>query len=488
MAAARRPVRFLYRGELREIADADPSMTVLDWLRLVQRRTGTKEGCNEGDCGACTVVLARPAGGKLNYRAVNACIQLLGMLDGCQLITVEDLRGADGALHPVQQALADFHGSQCGFCTPGFVMSMFALAKADKPGPIDDALSGNLCRCTGYAPIVRAAEHALKQKKKDQFDAAAKQTLKKLNALRDNQSAVISDGERSFHAPVSISEFARLLANNPDASIIAGATDAGLWITKQFRQPRMMVHSARVEGLAEISVSRGKISIGAAARYEDAAPVLKKHYPDMAAVLRRLGSLQIRNAGTIGGNIGNASPVGDMAPMLIAAGATLHLRRGGKRRNLPLEDYFIAYGKQDRQPGEFIERVALPLPARGLLFKAFKVSKRFDDDISAVLGAFSLKFARGRVASARIAFGGMAAVPRRALNTEKALIGAAWNEDSIAAAQAALEKDFQPISDMRASAAYRLRVAKNLLTRLLIEARSPKIETRLELPREAAHG
>ncbi len=485
MAKLRRTIRFLFRGGLIELGSIDPTMTVLDWLRLEQKRTGTKEGCNEGDCGACTVVVARPQGKWLNYRAVNSCIQFLGTLDGGQLITVEDLQSPDGRPHSVQQAMVDHHGSQCGFCTPGFVMSLFAMTKAEKPMPVDDVLAGNLCRCTGYAPIVRAAESILRKPAQDHFDAAAKRTLRQLRALQDDALIAAGGGAREFFAPAAVEDFARLARKFPDAAIIAGATDAGLWVTKQMRRPAVVISAGRINGFADVTVTRGSISIGAGATYADAAPVLAKHYPDMGEIIRRLGSLQIRNAGTIGGNIANASPIGDMAPMLIAAGATLHLRRGGRRRTMPLENFFAGYGKQNRQPGEFVERVSLRVPAKGAFFKAYKVSKRFDDDISAVLAAFNISIRHGKVLSARIAFGGMAATPKRALAAEAALIGQVWSKSAIAAAQSALAVDFTPISDARASAAYRMQAARNLLIRLFIELESPQTETRLAAPREA---
>jgi xanthine dehydrogenase small subunit len=481
----RERIRLLLGHEMREIARIDPTMTVLDWLRTVERRCGTKEGCNEGDCGACTVVVARPEGGRLAYRAVNACIQFVATLDGCQLLTVEDLRSEDGGLHPVQRAMVECHASQCGFCTPGFVMSLFALTREREEAPdeatIDDALAGNLCRCTGYAPIVRAAKRAFElEPRRDAIEAFAGETLARLQALQDEEILVVGNGRHRFIAPATPDALAEILAAEPEATILAGGTDVGLWVTKHLRRLDPVVYVGRVEALRRIEETETSVEIGAGATYSKALPVLARHYPDMGEILRRLGSPPIRNAGTIGGNIANGSPIGDSAPALIAAGATLHLRRGAERRTLPLENFFIAYGKQDRRPGELVERISLPRPVPGTHYRAYKVSKRFDQDISAVMGAFLLRLDEGgRVMEARLAYGGMAATPKRALHAEAALLGRPWDEAGVEAATAALAQDFTPITDMRASAGYRLKVAQNLLRRFLLETSEPGTPTRL---------
>jgi xanthine dehydrogenase small subunit len=484
-------VRFLLGHEPRELDRVDPTMTVLDWLRVAERRTGTKEGCNEGDCGACTVVLARPENGRLTYRAVNACIQFVATLDGCQLLTVEDLKGQDGTLHPVQQAMVDCHGSQCGFCTPGFVMSMWALTRtADELASdqvIDDALAGNLCRCTGYAPIVRAMRQAFAAGPRgDAIEAAAADTCARLEALTDEETLVVGDGGRRFIAPATVDALAEVLLAEPKATIVAGNTDVGLWVTKQMRRLDPVVYIGRVRELQKIDDTGETIEIGAGVSHADAMEVVGRHYPDMGEMWRRFASVQIRNAGTVGGNVANGSPIGDVSPALIAAGATLHLRRGGERRSLPVEDFFIAYGKQDRRPGEFVERISIPKPAAGTRYRVYKISKRFDQDISAVLGAFQLRLDGDRVIEARLAFGGMAATPKRAANAEAALVGWPWTAANVDAAMAALERDFTPLTDMRASAGYRLKVARNLLRRLHVETTSTA-ETRLVGDRSLAH-
>jgi xanthine dehydrogenase small subunit len=480
-------IRFLLGHELRELRGVDPAMTVLTYLRRVERRCGTKEGCAEGDCGACTVVLVGPDGGdRLVYRPVNSCIQFLPMLDGRQLLTVEDLKGPDGYLHPVQQAMVEAHGSQCGFCTPGFVMSLFALFHGDRPRDrrgIDDALAGNLCRCTGYGPIIEAARRmsdgAEADRPLDRFDARQGETAAALRALRDGEGIAVEGGGRRYFAPARLDDLADLLLRYPDACILAGGTDVGLWVTKRHRALDPVIHVGRVEELRRIAVTDGHIEIGAAATYAELHALLAAKFPDFGELIRRLGSVQIRNAGTMGGNIANGSPIGDSPPALIALGARLVLRRGDARREIALEDFFIDYGKQDRQPGEFVERIRLPLPDPARLFRCYKISKRFDQDITAVLGAFDLQLRDGRVIDVRIAYGGMAGIPKRARGCEAALRGRPWTPATIEKAQAALDDDFTPLSDLRASREYRRLAARNLLLKLFIETTQPEIATRV---------
>ncbi|HET9599164.1 MAG TPA: xanthine dehydrogenase small subunit [Anaeromyxobacteraceae bacterium] len=480
-------VRFLLDGRVRELSGFDPTLTVLQWLRGAERRCGTKEGCAEGDCGACTVVLGELAPGGVRLRAVNACILFLPALDGRALFTVESLRGEDGALHPVQQAMVECHGSQCGFCTPGFVMSLYALYESEgRPGRgrLDDVLAGNLCRCTGYRPIVEAARRAYDLGGGPAGAAARERLAEQLRALRrpsGDALALVHQGRR-FFAPRTLDEACDLLERHPGAHLLAGGTDVGLWVTKAHRALETVVHLGEVEELRRLDEHPDRIEIGAAVSYADAHAALAALHPDLGELVRRIGSVQIRNLGTIGGNVANASPVGDMPPALLALGARLVLRQGSERREVPLDAFFLGYRKTALRPGELVERVVVPRLAPARLFRIYKVSKRFDQDISAVCGAFSVELEGGRVREARVAYGGMAAVPKRARACEAALAGRPWTAASVAAALPALDADFSPIGDMRASAAYRRLVARNLLLKFQLETSGRPVAARV-LPR-----
>ena len=483
-------VRFLLGHEPRELRDIDPNLTVLNYLREAERRTGTKEGCAEGDCGACTVVLGELEGDRMRYRAVNACILFTPQLDGKQLITVEHLRRPDGSLHPVQQAMVECHGSQCGFCTPGFVMSLFALYRSEQLPDrrrILDVLAGNLCRCTGYRPIVDAARRMYELGGDDQFSAREAETIAQLRALgRADRLAFAHAGKRYF-APRRIDDLAALCEQFPGASLLAGGTDVGLWVTKQHQDLDVLIYVGAVEELRRLVVTGTHLEIGAAVTYTDVMDVLAARWPDFGELIRRLGSVQIRNAGTIGGNVANGSPIGDSMPALIALGAELVLRKGAARRSMSLEDFYLDYRRTALQPGEFVELIRVPLPQAEQQFRCYKIAKRFDQDISALLGAFRLRLDRGRVADVRIAYGGMAAIPKRARGCEQALRGRPWTEATIARGREALAREFAPISDMRASAVYRLLAAQNLLTKFWLETDAPTLATRV-LELEVSHG
>ena len=489
MSVATRPirvrnaVRFLFRGGEVLLDRFSPRATVLDWLREEMRAKGTKEGCAEGDCGACTVVLARLKGGAIVYEPINACILLLGQLDGAELITIEDL-AVRGELHPLQRAIVDLHASQCGFCTPGIVMSLFAAYHAGAPQTYNglcDQLAGNLCRCTGYRPIIAAALETCDGTPADRFVATAGTRTAALAALADQEDVFVGDEGAFLAAPASIDSLAALYARFPDATLVAGATDVGLWITKQLRELKRVVWLGRVAGLDGVRQSAdGTVSLGAALTLEGAAPLLGAIHPDLSELLRRFGSKQVRASGTVGGNIANGSPIGDLAPALIALGGKVVLRKGAKIRTLALEDFFIAYGKQDRDPGEFVTAVEAPRLAAHQRYRAFKVSKRLDEDISAVMLAVRVDMDGRRIDGARIACGGMAATPKRAVNAERALIGASLGERAgWRAACAALAQDFAPLTDQRASAAYRMTVAANLLDKALIEISGASAPTRV---------
>ena len=482
-------ISFLLNGQPETLRDIPPATTLLNYLRKAKRLTGTKEGCAEGDCGACTVAVGELRGGKVRYRAVNACILLLPMLEGRSVTTVEHLRGDDGELHPVQQALVDAHGSQCGFCTPGFVMSLYATylseRKAPAVGRINDILAGNLCRCTGYGPIVKAAQAM--------YDLPAPSAvhensdLAQLQAIAHDETVALQCGECRFFSPATLAELARLYVEHPEATIVSGATDVGLWITKLHRDIPTFISTSRVMELQGVAEEGGTLRIGAAATWSDLEEAIGRHYPDFGELLRRFASVQVRNAATIGGNIANGSPIGDGPPALIALGARVILRKGSTSRTLPLESFFIAYGKQDRQPGEFVAAIEVPLLERPERLKCYKISKRFDQDISAVCGCFNIDVADGVVRAARICYGGMAATPKRAASVEAALMGKAWTLAAVMDALPAFDRDYAPLTDMRGSAAYRSQAARNLLVKYFHETQHPLRETRL-VGREAAFG
>lgn len=436
-------VTFLLNGETVRV-ETEPTQTLLDWLRIERGLCGTKEGCNEGDCGACTVIVGDESGPK----ALNACILFLPQLHGKTVRTVEGISAPDGTLHPVQQAMVDHHGSQCGFCTPGFIAAMAAGHMVGRTD-YDDVLAGNLCRCTGYAPIVRAAE------------AAAKAPVP--NWMQDD----VPQTDARPYAPETLDELATWYAAHPDATLIAGATDVGLWVTKQLRDLSDVAFLHRCADLKQIDIDDDTIHIGAACTMTDVMTVIAGYHPSYAELIRRYGSDQVRNTATIGGNIANGSPIGDNPPALIALGATLHLRHGETLRDIPLEDFFLEYGKQDRAPGELVTGVTLPKAAPDL--RCYKISKRFDQDISAVCGCFNITVTDDMVSDARIAFGGMAGTPHRAHAVEAALIGQPWSTAAIAAAAMKFAEDYTPMTDMRASAAYRLQIAQNLLQRYFAE-------------------
>jgi len=471
-------VRFILAGQVEEVHNCAPTRTVLEFLREEKGLTGTKEGCAEGDCGACTVVIGELHENRVRYRAVNSCIQFLATLDGKQLVTVEDLsptdNQADTELHAVQQAMVDQHGSQCGFCTPGFVMSLFALyhdqsADAVTRSDVDLALAGNLCRCTGYAPIVRAAEQALTAECNDRFAADERRIIELLKTIQPDGVLEISSANGQFYTPHSIDDLCRLLKTHPDATLVAGATDVGLWVTKQQRSLEKVIYLGAVEELKEIKNDGGDLSIGAAVPYTDATQSITSRYPAFLPLIERIGGTQVRNAGTIGGNIANGSPIGDMPPGLIAIGAKLLLRNLDGQRCIDLEDFFISYGKQDLESGEFVERILLPEPGNNQVFATYKISKRFEQDISAVCAAFSIQLCDDVIADARVCYGGMAETPKRAMACEQVLNGSSWCQDTIDKAKQALLDDFKPISDMRASAGYRHQVSQNLLQRFFLE-------------------
>jgi xanthine dehydrogenase small subunit len=486
-SSPQRPIRFFHQGEIKSVAGLSPTTTVLQYLREhASGCTGTKEGCAEGDCGACTVLIGElQMDGKLALRNVNACTQFLPTLDGQALLTVEDL-GSAAAPNPVQQAMIDCHGSQCGFCTPGFVMSMQGIYErhceaGTRPSrqELADDLAGNLCRCTGYRPILDAGQRMFEAPPQRLDLAPAARALAELQADAPLHYAApnpaFAGREDHFHAPRSLAAFAALRESKPEARLLAGATDIGLWVNKQFRDVGDLISIGAVDELREIRredfAGAPGLWIGAAASLEAAWAALTEAAPPLRELWLRFASPPVRHAGTLGGNIANGSPIGDGAPALIALGADIVLRKGAVQRRLPLQDFYLDYMKNALQPGEFVEALHLPLPDDLTRLRAYKISKRYDSDISAVCAVLSLKLAAGVVNEVRFAFGGMAAIVNRAAGAEAAVLGLPWNEASVAAAATALAQDFKPMTDLRAGDAYRMKVAQNLLKRFWMETR-----------------
>lgn len=471
-----RAIRFLLDGEYHDVTAVSPTTTVLQYLREHLHRCGTKEGCAEGDCGACTVVLAELVDDRVLYRATNSCIQFLPTIDGKALFTVESLKdGSSGALHPVQQALVECHGSQCGFCTPGFVMSLFALYQTvDNPDAVEirHALAGNLCRCTGYRPIIAAAQR-MYELKGDAESADNSQLKQQLEEIRVTVEKRVTVGDSCYVAPTTVQELGACLSSMPDATILAGGTDVGLWVTKQHEVLANIVFIGNVAELKDIRRTNDFVEIGAAVTLTDAFAALMQEYPDLYEIVRRFGSPPICNSATLCGNVANGSPIGDSMPALISLGAEVVLCKGSQSRSIPLEDFYLDYQRKDLKPGEFVGSVRTPLSNEKKIFRSYKSCKRYDQDISAVCGAFSVELSGDTVHSARVCFGGMAATPRRATACEQALEGAKWLPESIDRAVRAMAEDFKPITDCRATDKYRANVAGNLLRRFYAEASQP---------------
>jgi len=469
-------ISFVHEDQIIEVKNPDPNETLLNYIRTKLKKTGTKEGCAEGGCGACTIVIGDLKNDEMNYRAINSCITLLPTLQGKQLILVEDLISKDGKLHPVQEAMVKCHGSQCGFCTPGFVMALFSMFKKYsnfKEDVIKDSIAGNLCRCTGYKPIIKAAKKLKSQSKIDHFSKNIKNTIKLIKRI-NNKSIEIYKNDKRYFAPRYVKELKKIIKKNINANFMSGGTDLSLNITKERKDINSIIYMSSISELNYIKNNNKYIEIGASTPLIDLEYYIKKYYPDFTKILKRYGSPQIRNVGTVAGNIATASPIGDCLPLLLSLNAQVVLEDLKKTKVLFLDSFFINYRKTKLKKGEFIHSVRIPLYKKNT-FKAYKVSKRFDDDISSVCAAFNLEIIKNKIENVRVAYGGMAAIPKRAIFCEKVLLKSMVNEETFNKAKVALEKDFNPISDMRASGLYRMEVAKNLLEKCGAEIKKKKI-------------
>jgi xanthine dehydrogenase small subunit len=469
-------IEFVHDDQIVEVKNPDPNETLLNFIRTNLKKTGTKEGCAEGGCGACTVVLGELKNNEINYKAINSCITFLPTLQGKQLILVEDLTSKDGSLHPVQEAMVNCHGSQCGFCTPGFVMALFSMFKKHSKfneDVIKDSIAGNLCRCTGYQPIIKAAKSLKHKNKADHFSKNEKKIINLLKKI-SNKSIKIYQKDKKYFAPRYVLELKKILKKNINADFLSGGTDLSLGVTKERKDINSIIYMNSIRELNYIKNNNEYIDVGASTPLIDLEIYIKKYYPDFTKILKRYGSPQIRNVGTVAGNIATASPIGDCLPLLLSLNAKVVLQDLKKTKVLSLDSFFINYRKTKLKKGQFIHSIRIPL-FKNNIFKAYKVSKRFDDDISSICAAFNLEIVKNKIQSVRIAYGGMAEIPKRAVFSEKILLNALFTEETIHKAKEALEKDFKPISDVRASGSYRMNVAKNLLEKCCAEINQKKL-------------
>ncbi len=468
-------VQFIYENKLVELENPDPNQTILNFIRHNLKKTGTKEGCAEGGCGACTIVLGELENKKIKYKAINSCISFTPTLHGKQLIVVENLVSKNGTYHPVQEAMAKYHASQCGFCTPGFVMSIFAMSKNKRNNDKDDikdAISGNLCRCTGYRPIIDAAK-SIKKKYSDEFNKSIKKTINLLKKIH-SKSIIIENKDKKYFAPKTINELRTVIQNNPDSDFLSGGTDLSLKVTKDRQEIKKIINLNNIKELNFIKLKNNKIIFGSTTPLIKVEKFISKYYPDFNNILKRYGSVQIRNVGTIGGNIATASPIGDTLPLLLSLNAKIVIQTKKGNKQIFLNNFFVKYRKTKLKKGEFIKSIIIPI-YKNHNFKAYKISKRFDDDISSVCASFNLKIKDQRIQDVAIAYGGMAEIPKRAKNCENFLKNSKFSEEIFEKAKNFLKKDFNPITDMRASKKYRLEVAENLLVKFFIETKTKKL-------------
>jgi len=469
-------IKFVWENKIHSINNLDPNETILNYVRLKLKKTGTKEGCAEGGCGACTIVLGELKNNKIIYKAINSCIAFLPSLEGKQLILVEDLVSKNGTLHTVQDAMINYHGSQCGYCTPGFVMSLFAMYKnfpSYNNENIQDSISGNLCRCTGYRPIVDAAKSLNNINGSDQFDKNKKKIINLLKKI-NSENISLKNGKKKYFSPKSINELIKNIKENPNSIFLSGGTDLSLNVTKGRKDINNIISLNSVKELKFIKKKNSNIEVGATTSLIEFESFIKEYYPDFNVILKRYGSVQIRNVGTIAGNIATASPIGDTLPLLLSLDAKVVLQKVSKKTILPLKNFFISYRKTKLKKGQFIHSIIIPIFKKNI-FKAYKISKRIDDDISSVCASFNLEINNKKIKNIKIAYGGMAPIPKRATNCEKTLINSILSEESFKKAKKMLEKDFNPINDMRATKDYRMEVAKNLLMKCFLEIKKNKL-------------
>ena len=469
-------INFVWENKICSASNPDPNETILNYVRLKLKKTGTKEGCAEGGCGACTVVLGELKNNNIIYKAINSCISFVPSLEGKELILVEDLVSKNGSLHPVQDAMIKYHGSQCGFCTPGFVMSLFAMYKnfsSYNSENIKDAISGNLCRCTGYRPIIDAAKSLNNVSRSDEFYKNKKKTLNLLKKIR-MENLSLKNGNKKYFSPKSINELQKIIKKNPNPIFLSGATDLSLIVTKERKEINNIISLNSIKELKFIKEKNGNIEVGASTSLKEFELFIKKYYPDFNLILKRYGSDQIRNVGTIAGNIATASQIGDTLPLLLSLDAKIVLQKISNKTVLPLKKFFISYRKTRLKKGEFIHSIIIPIFKKNI-FKAYKISKRVDDDISTVCASFNLEVVNNKIKNVKIAYGGMAPIPKRAINCEKILVNSSLSEESFNKAMKKLERDFAPIDDMRASKGYRMEIAKNLLIKCFLEIKNRKL-------------
>jgi xanthine dehydrogenase small subunit len=469
-------IKFVHKDQIIAIHNPDPNETILHFVRTKLRKTGTKEGCAEGGCGACTIVLGALKRGKIIYEAINACIAFIPTLARKQLILVEDLVSDDGSLHPIQKAMVNYHGSQCGFCTPGFVMSLFAMYKNHsvyKDNIINDSISGNLCRCTGYRSIIDAAKSLNKISKLDFFKRNQQLFISLLKKI-DHENIFISNKNKKYFAPRNINELKKILRQYPNSKLLSGGTDVSLSVTKERKDLNLLIYMNSIDELNYIKKKNNYIEVGATTPLIDFELFIKKYFPDFTQILKRYGSTQIRNVCTIAGNIATASPIGDTLPLLLSLDSQIIIKDKDKTKILPLNGFFINYRKTKLKRGQFIHSIRIPLLLKNV-FKAYKISKRFDDDISSVCASFNVELKNNKVKKIRVAYGGMANIPKRAIYCEKILLNSSLSDNIINKAKKSLEKDFKPITDVRASQKYRMEVAKNLLEKCFLEIRQKKL-------------